>query len=116
GNRIFRSLMPKETDLPAVVFYVAATTSVYSMQGASGLRAKRVAFDSYARKYSDAVAVSDAIRGLLQSFKGSLPDGTLVNGCIVQNDMDFPYEAGTSGYVHRRLLEVEIWHNDSVKL
>jgi hypothetical protein len=117
GDRAFWLLAPKETRTPFVVMQLVVTQDTYSAQGANKLRIKHVQFDSYGTTSTDpltgVVVVSDAIRKLLQSFSGQLPDGTPINGCIVTRDMDMGYEPGTSGYEFRRLLEVQIQHTDN---
>lgn len=113
-GRIFGSKAPKDATAPFIVWTVVVTEDMgYNFQGAAGLRKKRFQFDSYATKYMDSVKTSDAIRSLLQSFAGNLPDGTPVNGCIVMRDMDFPYEPGTSGQIHRHLLEVDVIYTET---
>lgn len=112
AGRIYGGRLPKDPTNPSVVYNVVVTGDVYSVAGATGFRNKRIQFDSYASEYTDSVKTSDAIRSVLKSFKGVLPDGTFVNGCIVVRDMDFPYEPGTTGYVFRRLLEVDFWYQD----
>jgi hypothetical protein len=86
----------------------------YHAQGASGLRKKRFQIDSYAFKYMDSVKTSDSVRTLLESFSGIFPDGSSINGCIVVRDMDFPYEPGSGGYVHRRLLEIDVIYTETM--
>jgi len=118
GGRLFAGKLPERPTLPAVVYQVVVTADpAYSMSGANRFRIKRFQFDNYAEKHADAVKVSTAIRWALQSFAGTLDDedDTVVNGCIVVADMDFPYEpgGGTTGFVHRRLLEVDIQHTES---
>jgi hypothetical protein len=115
SGRIFGSRMPKNATLPAVVWTVVSTTDLgYSTQGASGLRVKRFQFDSYAKEYMDSVKLSDAIRSILQSYSGILPDGSSVNGCVVVSEMDFPYEPSASGYVQRHMLEVDVIYTELV--
>lgn len=114
GGRVFGSRAPKDATLPMIVWTVVLTDDMgYNFQGASGLRRKRFQFDSYAKKYIDTVKTSDSIRALLQSFSGTLPDGSAVNGCQVVRDMDFPYEPGTSGYIQRHLLEIDVFYTET---
>lgn len=118
AKRIFAGRLPKDPTLPAVVYQVVVTGDpAYSFQGANRFRVKRFQFDSYAEKYTDAVKASDAVREALKSFQGTLTDEahTLVNGCQVVAEMDFPYEPGgsPSGFVHRRMLEVDVQHTES---
>jgi len=114
GGRVFGSKAPKDSTLPMIVWTVVLTDdSSTHMQGASGFRKKRFQFDSYARKYVDSVKTSDAIRAALEQFAGTLPDGSACNGCIIVRDMDFPYEPGSSGYIHRHLLEVDVMYTET---
>lgn len=118
GGRIFASRLPEVPTLPAVVYQVVVTADdAYSFQGANPFRRKRFQFDAYAQKYQDAVKASMAVREVLKSYSGTLSDedSTLVNGCIVVGEMDFPYEpgGGTTGFVHRRVLEVDVFHTES---
>jgi Protein of unknown function (DUF3168) len=113
ANRVFFVKMPgKETVLPSVVFQVITARSVSSAQGFSHFRFVHVQFDSYATNYTDAVTLSNALRARLASFSGPLPDGTIIHGSIVLNEMDQPYEAGTGGYIFRRILEIEFQQID----
>src|SRR5579864_4028554 len=96
GNGVYFVKFPnKDTILPAVVMQVVSTLDFYNYAGASNLRRKLIQFDSYASKYGDSVTVSDTIRGLLESFVGTLPEGSQIEGCIVRRDIDMPYEPGT---------------------
>jgi hypothetical protein len=81
----------------------------------------RLQCDSYAADYNSAVAASDAVRHLFQSFSGNLPDlstsppgvGVHVQGCMVVRDMDMPAEAeGVKGPAYRRLLEIEFQYSE----
>jgi hypothetical protein len=115
GGRIFGGRAPAGATEPLIVFQTPVTQDLgYHAQGASGLRMARLQFDSYAKKYADTIKVKDAVRSVLQSFSGNLPDGTPVNGCIVVRDMDFPFEPGNSGYSFRRLLEIDVQYTEAV--
>jgi hypothetical protein len=114
GTRLDFAKLLKNRTLPAAVMQLITTKEVYSASGANNLRYKRVQFDSYSTDYLQAVSTSDAIRNLLKSKAGfALPDGTFVNGCIVSQDRDMPYEDGATGYVYRRMLEVIIQHTEA---
>jgi hypothetical protein len=114
SGRVFWGRTPDNVTLPAIVMTVVTTSDLgYTYQGASGLRKKMIQFDSYATKYTDAVKVSDAIRSLLQSYSGILPDGTSVNGCVVVGDRDMGLEPGTTGFVYRRMLEVDCYYTET---
>src|SRR6202012_564091 len=93
GDRLDFTKLRKSPQLPAVVMMVITTKDIYSATGANNLRFKRVQFDCYSDDYQQSVTTSDSIRNLLKSKAGvKLPDGTFVNGCVVSQDRDMPYE------------------------
>jgi hypothetical protein len=115
NQRIWAGLAPLNPTYPVVVFTVASTVDLYSAQGASGYRTKRMQFDSYAPKYNDALAVSEAIRAALQSFTGTVNDGNTdipVLSVITIADMDFPFEPGSADRIFRRMLEFEVTYTE----
>jgi Protein of unknown function (DUF3168) len=117
GGRIWGGRAPKtvtDSSYPLIVWTIVSTVDLYSIQGASGYRTKRVQIDSYARTYIDSVKVSDAVRALLQNFRGTLPDGTFVESSVLITDQDFTFEPGISGQLFRHLIEVEISYLSAV--
>jgi hypothetical protein len=117
SGRIFGGRAPKtvtDSSYPLIVWSVVSTVDLYSIQGASGYRTKRVQIDSYARTYIDSVKVSDAVRALLQNFRGTLPDGTFVESSVLITDQDFIFEPGASGQLFRHMIEVEISYLSTV--
>jgi hypothetical protein len=116
AGRIFGGRIPKtatDSTYPCLVWTVVSTLDLYSSQGASGYRTKRVQIDCYALKYIDAVKVTDAVRAALENFQGDLPDGTSVDRSIVTMDQDFLFEPGASGQLFRRMIEIEIAYLES---
>lgn len=112
---VFWVLQTKGTKYPSVVITRATTRDVYSLSGSSNLRFASFQFDCYGNTYYDARAMADAVRDLLKSFSGTLPDsagsppdGTVVQGCVVTRDMDFPFEPGSKSFIYRSMLEVTI--------
>ena len=112
---LFIDFQIKGTSKPSVVMQVSYTSDVYSSDGANNLRFKRIQFDSYSDEDAlTAIAVSDAVRNLFKSYRGTLPDGTVVKGSIVQRDQSMPVElAAKVSVVYRRLLEIEFQYIDS---
>ncbi|HZQ25270.1 MAG TPA: hypothetical protein VFA89_20955 [Terriglobales bacterium] len=112
---LFIDFQIKGTKKPSVVMQTSYTSEVYSSDGANNLRFKRIQFDSYSDVDAlTAIAVSDAVRNLFKSYKGTLPDGTVVTGSIVQRDQSMPVElAAKESVLYRRLLEIEFQYIDS---
>src|SRR4051812_1058894 len=94
SGRVYQQLQPKGTAVPSVVMQQATSEDVYTTKGASGFRFIAIQFDSYGANYTQAVQTSNAVRALVQSYKGVLPDGTVIDGSIVRRDIDLPYEPG----------------------
>lgn len=111
GTRVFGGSLPIGCLYPGVVMQVAATDTVSTAQGSSKLRFKRMQFDAYSNTYEVSVQVSDAIRTAITGAQNTtLTGGTVLQGCIVEQDRDMPYEQGDGGFIFRRMLEVTVQH------
>jgi hypothetical protein len=104
GKNIFNGTIPRDT-LPAVAIQTVSSVDTSDYQGSTGLRTKRLQFDTYANDYFQGLKISDAILTALQGFRGELPDGTFVEAIFFDQDQDFPFEPGYGGYVYRRMVE-----------
>jgi hypothetical protein len=113
NDYVWLGAIPKgQPDSPAIVVQTVLTTRYYGADGVNTLMLKRVQFDSYASRYSDAVTISKTVRDLLKNFTGLLPT-TTVQGALVGNEMDLPEEPGDTGNVFRRVLQVDFWHTET---
>ena len=114
-NRIYFILQPKGTSVPSIVLSLVATNDTYATTGCTGLREAIWQFDCYAVDYYSARATSRAVRLLLESYTGNLPDAdaTEVTAVIVSKDWDMPYESGAKGFIFRSLLEVRMHYYDT---
>jgi hypothetical protein len=119
GTKVYWILAPKGNSagaaLPYIVLSRVATGDTYDMRGATGLRDGLFQFDCYATDYYSSRAISLAVRKLLESYTGNLPDtgATLVSAVLTEKDWDMPYEEGGKGWVFRALLEFRVWYHDA---
>lgn len=115
GTGVYWILAPKGKPLPYVVLSRVTTGDTYSMAGATGLRDAVFQVDCFATDYYSARGVAFAVRMLLESYKGNLPDAesTSVSSVMTEKDWDMPYEEGAKGFVYRALLEFRVWHYDT---
>lgn len=105
GTGVFNGRMDKET-LPAVVIQVISSTEQQQYHlGPVGSRMKRIQIDTYANDYFDAQRINDRVIALLDGYSGTLPDNTVVDASVLDNEMDLPLEAGFQGYLCRRVAE-----------
>lgn len=115
SNRVYFVLAPKGSILPQIVVARVATGDNYTVDGATGLRDALFQVDCYAADYYSSRVISTAVRMLLESYKGTLPDpdATPVTAVLTEKDWDMPYEEGDKGFVYRALLEFRVWHYDT---
>ena len=94
GNQRVRPMMlPEGSDLPAIVFLVAATNPLTSMDGVNALQMKRMQIDCYGQNAPQAKALAQAVHNLLDGYKGTLSEGTQIQSCLPNNDVDeFDYD------------------------
>jgi hypothetical protein len=114
-NGAYWILAPKGAVVPYLVFSRVATSDVYTMNGATGTRSALFQVDCYATDYYTARSIALAVRQLLESYRGNLPDddSTAVAAVLTEKDWDMPYEEGSSkGFVFRSLLQFRVWYYD----
>jgi hypothetical protein len=113
GAGVYWVLMPKGAAVPCIVLSRTATQDTLTMQGATALRGALIQLDCYGANYYSARSLSTVARQLIESFKGTLPDGTVMKGALITKDWDMPYEEGGTGFVFRAMLEFRLWYIES---
>lgn len=117
--QVYWGLAPKGAKAPFIVLERIATSDLYTMQGVEGLRAGLFAAHCYADSsagvgsgYYFSRKVSSAVRGVLASYRGTLPDTnhTVVQAVFIEKDQDMQYEEGSKGFVFHAYLEFRVWH------
>lgn len=97
--------------LPAIRYVFPFGDSVEHLGGGSGLGKPHLQVDCYAASYGAANALAEAVRLVLQAFRGTM-GSTFVNGVSLVNRLE-QYEdavdASDTGK-HRVILEFEITH------
>lgn len=110
GAGVYWVLMPKGAAVPCIVLSRTATADTITMQGATPLRGALIQLDCYASTYYAARSLSAVARKLIESFRGTLPDGTEMRGALITKDWDMPFEEGALGFVYRAMLELRVWY------
>ena len=115
GKGVYWILVPKGAAYPCIVLSRVATSDTNTVAGDAGFRNALFQIDCYASTYYPAKAIAAAVRNVLKSFKGNLPDAesTAVGGVLQTKDWDMPYEEGATGFVNRALLEFRVWYYDT---
>ncbi|HEX3739439.1 MAG TPA: DUF3168 domain-containing protein [Terriglobales bacterium] len=112
-TKAFWILAQKGASVPYLVFQRTATSDLYSMNGFAGVRDALFQVDCYATSYYASRSIAAAVREVLQSYKGTLPDSTQVLAVLTEKDWDLEYEEGSKGFVFRAMLEFRIWYIDN---
>jgi hypothetical protein len=93
GQRVRPMLLPEGSDMPAIVYLVVATSPLTSMDGVNALQMKRFQIDCYGKNAPQAKALAKAVHRLLDGFKGTLSEGSEIQSCLPNQDIDeFEYD------------------------
>jgi hypothetical protein len=114
GKGLYWVLVPKGSAYPCIVLSWIGTLDTIAFSGDLGLRNGLLQIDCYSSQYYNSKDIADAVRDVLKSYKGTLPDvdSTAVAGVLQTKDWDMPYEEGAVGFVYRALLEFRVWYYD----
>lgn len=112
GTRIYKSVLPRGYQLPAVVIHRYGGTQDYQYDGPVGVREDQVQVDCYSADVTgtESQSVAEAVRSALVGYTGTLGEGTVVQACYLERDMDMPFLPGadTKGIAHRTLLGFKV--------
>ncbi len=112
NGSVWFGLMQEQATLPSIVISAIAGGPIVTLESTLATADRRFQFDCYANDYLTGRKVAKAVRQLLQDFSGTLYDGTLVKACVVNLDMDMPYETGGTGLVYRAVLDLSIFYDE----
>lgn len=75
GNRIYPLVLPENAALPAIAYAVVNESRAHAMLEPVPLREVTLAVQCYAKTYSQARALADAVTAALDGYRGALGDG-----------------------------------------
>lgn len=103
---VFKNELPRGYVLPAIAVHRYGGSQEYQYNGPVGTREDKVQFDCYGPDAETAQEVAEAVRAALLAFVGTLPDGTVVQGCYLEINMDVPFlpHADAKGIANRSML------------
>lgn len=94
--RIYKSVLPRATPLPAIVVHRYDGAQEYQFSGPADIREDKLQLDIYGTGGS-CQTISEAARRVLYKFVGVLPEGTVVQGCFLERSLDMPFLANADG-------------------
>ena len=108
SGRVYWGVRPQGSALPAIVLTTVSDARTQHMDGFDTFQQKRVQIDCYATAYSAAIEMREAV------IAGLAPEadlgGTRFLRGFVNNTMSRG-EDTTTGYVHRQMVDLTIWHD-----
>lgn len=119
--QIYWMLQPKGTKPPYIVLSRITTNDVYTYAGSAGIREGLFQVDCYTDSkagtstgYYNDRKVAAAVRGVLDSFQGNLPDtdSTAVQSILTDKDFDMPYEEGATGFLFQTVQIFRVWYSE----
>jgi hypothetical protein len=104
ADRVYKKVLPRGYSFPAIVVHRYGGTQDYEFAGPVGVREDQIQIDTY--DSGDGEALASVVRTFLSAYTGTLPDGTIVQGCFLERDMDMPFlpNADTKGIANRSTL------------
>jgi hypothetical protein len=95
-NSIFMGLVPESASYPCILFFKASGMHDTTFDGPSGYVERRYQFTCLGKEdpqfpgsgYVSAQRVADVLRQQMNGLTGTLPDGTQLFNCILDNEVD----------------------------
>lgn len=107
GTRIDWTVRPQKTALPALVLTLISDNRAQHMGGFNGFRETRVQVDCYAGTAKLACELRDAVIAAIAP--AATVSTTEFLRSFINNVIDRSENSDT-GFVHRQLVDVNIWH------
>jgi hypothetical protein len=110
GSRAYKNALPRGYRLPALAIHRYGGNLDYDMAGPNSESEDQIQIDIYGDTPDDCQAASEAVRALLAPFVGTLSDGSRVQACYLERDMDMPYlpHADAKGIANRASLGFKV--------
>lgn len=109
NGAVYFTVLPEGSPFPAVVMLTASSSPLVALDGTANLQERRFQFDCYAKDdFLGARALSNAVKGLLEDYAGTLPNGDIVEACVLNLEIDAAFDTGGSSYTSRAILDISI--------
>ncbi|MBZ5566573.1 MAG: DUF3168 domain-containing protein [Acidobacteriia bacterium] len=88
GNRVRVGRIPQGSDYPTVVIKFVASEFINALEGTNATQMRRVQIDCWGNTPEEVDNLAQAVHNLLDSYKGTLSEGTFVASCLPAGDVD----------------------------
>lgn len=114
STRVYGPKIPQNATMPCICVTRIDTPRIltHDTSGAAGTAHPRFQIDAWATTHSSAKTITDAVRGYLNGFHGTIGGGgytATVQGALVDNER---IEYDTEGELYRSQSDYIIWHTE----
>ena len=111
----FLATLPKDTNPPSWSYIFFGGKRPHGLRGERGLTQGRMQIDCYGNSGTDSVNLAAAIDAVLDSYSGTITDGSgsvIVDSCMLSDTPSDYFDSAKRTY--RRMLEYEVWYIPSI--
>jgi len=107
-TRIYPNMIPQDPTFPLIAYQKISGPRDHHLQGPSGKAHPRFQIEAWAKTYTAAKDLANAIRTALDGE--TFTSGTVTIGsCLIQNEQD-GYEPSVK--CHRIMMDFNLWHTE----
>jgi hypothetical protein len=115
STRIYDGHVPQGDSYPAVTVKMIDGGHAHDIDGSAGFATPTVQIDVWSRNKVTNCTVAEAIRQVMQGFKGTMGSSTVTGVSLIGDiDLDGPPNIGTEVPIHQKALDYWIRHTESV--
>ena len=108
-TRCYPSTLPQNPTYPLILYIKVTGMRVNDLGGPSGMAHPRFQIEAWAKTYSAAKALANAIRGCLNGYRGT--SGTVrIGSFLIESERDF-YESEVQ--CHRIIMDFMVLHDEA---
>jgi len=107
-TRVYPVALPQSPQYPLILYTKITGMRDHHLQGPSGHAHPRFQIEAWAKTYTEAKTLADAIREALDGYSGTAA-GTKIGSCLIESEQDI-YESEIE--VYRVTSDWFIWHEE----
>jgi len=107
-TRCYPVTIPQSPTYPLILYTKISGDRDHALRGASGHAHPRFQVEAWAKTYTAAKTLADAIRNALDDYTGTAA-GTVIHSCLIEGEHD-TYESEIK--VYRIMQDYMIWHEE----
>ena len=107
-TRVYPVALPQSPQYPLILYTKITGMRDHHLQGPSGHAHPRFQIEAWAKTYTEAKTLADAIREALDGYSGTAA-GTKIGSCLIESEQDI-YESEVEAF--RVIMDFFVWHEE----